>query len=277
MRVSVTWLGVILIACLLLGMLWKGKGVYEAFTTEEKPVEGFTGSLDDLLISSCPANSKQFIDSNGIVLCCDGTVSDGQCAGKTICSLSEGTQKAPTCSLWFAAYLNEKGRNSCPSTMPNYFESKDGKIKGCTSGRRNKDGSGPITQIQKSCKLYNDQKSEERETDSCTNQKMLENAKCFSRDLPNVNKSLQKTWWNNYAPAWVMCSYAEPGSGAFSQCAEDSSWNRLIQRQTEKGDLPRNWKQNINEWEKIWFCSLTEKVKINKTLTFNDLKRTPAP
>lgn len=277
MKVSVIWLGVILIGILFVGVVWKGKGVYEAFTTEQEEAiqEGFTGSLDDLQMSSCPANSKQFIDGNGIVLCCDGTVSDGQCQGKTICSLSEGSAQYPTCSTWMAAYLNEKGRNRCPPSMQNYYESKDATVKGCTAGRRNKDGSGPITQNQKFCKLYNDQRSEEREVDSCTNIRMLENTKCFSRDLPNVSKTLQKTWWNNYAPAWVMCSYVEPGSGAFSQCAHDTSWNRLIQRQIEKGDLPRNWKQNINEWEKIWFCSLTEKVKINKTLAFNDLKKTP--
>jgi hypothetical protein len=222
MKVSITWLGIFLIGVLFIGFLWKGKGVYEAFTTEEIVEEGFQASLDDLQVSSCPAKSKQFIDSNGIVLCCEGTISDGKCQGKPICSLSEGSDKYPTCSTWFAAYLNEKGRDRCPPSMPNYYESKDGTVKGCTSGRRNKDGSGPITQGQKFCKLYNDQKSEEREVDSCTNLRMLENTKCFSRDLPNVNKSLQKTWWNNYAPAWVMCSYVEPGSGAFSQCAEDS-------------------------------------------------------
>ena len=114
MKVSVTWLGVILIGILLIGILWKGKGVYEAFTTEPRKEEGFVGSLDDLQVSSCPANSKQFIDGNGVVLCCDGAVTDGQCQGKTICSLSEGSAKYPTCSTWMAAYLNEKGVTDAP-------------------------------------------------------------------------------------------------------------------------------------------------------------------
>jgi hypothetical protein len=285
MKVSVIWLGIFLIGILCIGVLWKGKGVYEAFTTEQKepmepmePMEeGFAGSLDDLQVSSCPANSKQFIDNNGIVLCCDGTVSDGKCQGKTICSLSEGSAQYPTCSTWMAAYLNEKGRNRCPPSMPNYYESRDGKVKGCTSGRRNKDGSGPITQNQKFCKLYSSKLSEDREIDSCTNIRMLENTKCFSRDLPNVNKTLVKPWWNSTAPAYVTCSYVEPGTMSTSECWSNDSLNRLINNLIETGYLPRNFKQNMDPWTKLLFCSITEKVKINKTLAFNDLNKTPVP
>jgi hypothetical protein len=278
MRVSVTWLGVGLILIILLGMIWQGKGVYETFTAEQNyKKEGFTGSLDDLQVSTCPANSKQFIDENGIVLCCDGTVSDNKCTGRTICSLSEGSAKYPTCSTWFAAYLNEKGRDRCPPSMPNYYESKDGKVKGCTAGRRNKEGSDPIQSSDSTCKLYSTQLADEREVDSCSNQQLLETTKCFSREIPNVTKRLQKVWWNNYAPSYVVCSYTEPGTTTVTECGTDDSWNRVVQRQIEKGDLARNWKQTVSEWDKVYFCSLTEKVKINKTLAFNDLKKTPTP
>jgi hypothetical protein len=280
MKVSVTWLGIILIGILLIGILWQGKGVYEAFTSEEtkEEKEGFIGSLDDLQVSSCPANSKQFIDSDGIVLCCDGTISDGQCQGKPICSLSEGSARIPTCSTWFAAYLNEKGQNRCPASMPNYYETRDGTVKGCTAGRRNKDGSGPLTQNTKFCKLYKDQKTEEREPDSCTNQKLLEQAKCFSRNLPNVSKTLLKPEWEPTAPSFVLCTYNEPGTLNTTQCITDGTYNRFIDRLIDMGSLSRNWRSNeINDWNKMWYCSIAEKVRIDKTLDFSNVKKTPAP
>jgi hypothetical protein len=280
MKVSVIWLGVSLILAVLLGLLWKGKGVYEAF--QEKQQEGFQNtspaSLDDLNLNTCPANTNQFVDHNGLTLCCDGEIADGKCSKPPICSLSEGTATLPTCSTWYAAYLNEKGRNRCPTSMPNYYESKDGTVKGCTNGRRSKTGSAPLTQTQQFCRLYTTREQEEREPDSCTNQRILESTKCFSRDLPNVSKRIYKAEWHPTAPAYVMCTYAEPKTLNVTECLSDQTYNRLIDRLIEKGDLSRNWKTNeMNEWNKIWYCSLAEKVKIDKTLDFADLKKTPAP
>jgi len=162
--------------------------------------------------------------------------------------------------------------------MPNYYETKDGTVRGCTDGRRNKTGTAPLTQTQRFCKLYPTREQEEREPDSCTNQKILENTKCFSKDLPGVSKMMYKPEWRPYLPAIAICSYNTPSGLDLTQCISDGTFNRLIDRIVEKGELSRQWRTNeMTEWNKIWFCSIAERVKIDKTLDFSEVKKLQAP
>ena len=277
MRVSILWLGVILISIVTIGILWKGKGVYEAFTTEPEKLEGFqadAASLDDLNVNTCPANSNQFVDSNGLVLCCKGDLVDGQCSTNPICSLSEGTNKYPTCSIWTAAYLNEKGRNRCPPSLPNYYETKDETVRGCTDGRRNKTGSAPLTQKQRFCKLYRTQQEEEGKIDSCENQKLLEQSVCFKNTDVKVEKTLISVL-NGFLPAQVQCNFGDINTRTAGTCITNDSMDRFMTRIFEILGIRNNdWKSGTVNWdpiEKMNFCSVAEKYKIRKTITFKDL------
>jgi hypothetical protein len=168
MEISPTWIGIILISITLLFFLHWGlrmcKGVKEGFLNS--PSSPLTS---DIQLNSCPANSTRFVNSSGQSLCCDGSIVDNQCSGKTLCSLSEQAGTIPTCGEWYAAWLAERGANRCFPGMPNYFEDKATGVKGCTSGPRKPDGSGPASANQKKCILYNSQKDENDKSDSCTN------------------------------------------------------------------------------------------------------------
>jgi len=256
-------------------MIIEAKAIYESFLDPQGIIEGFEGSLDDLQLISCPAKSNQYIDAKGNVLCCEGTVVSSSCSGTTICTLSEASDNYPTCGLWLASHLNEKGAKRCPTNMPNYFESEDEQTKGCTGGKRNKTGSGPADNTSKTCKLYVNQIDDERNIDSCTNQKLLESTRCFSTEYPNTTKVLEINKAHPKSPAWVRCSYSANGENA--SCNSDESYNRLISREIEYGTMDKNYKQNASDWQKMDFCSITEKVKITKTLAFADLKGVSCP
>lgn len=269
MEVSVVWLGLVLVIVTLLFLLTQAKGVYDAFQDYEKEEveEGFLNSTkDDIRLISCPADYKQFINNDGQILCCDGQPNAGKCSGRTVCSLSEGAGGIPTCSTYYTALLDEKGRGKCPPSMPNYFESKDGKVRGCTSGRRKPDGSGPLESRAKFCKLYTSQLDEENKLDSCTNQILLENSKAFSGKglIPKYNLLS----WGQSKPAVVQVS-ALLNSIPIT-CYTNSSLERFYDREYNS----RSWRDTFNRWGgegKLNFCAIMEKYKIDKTIRFDDL------
>jgi hypothetical protein len=273
MEVSVVWLGLAITIIALFFLLTQAKGVYDAFKNYDESVqmkvqEGFIASRqDDIRLTSCPADYKQFINNEGQILCCDGTPNSGKCSGKTLCSLSEAGGGMPTCSAWYTALLDERGRNKCPPSMPNYFESKDGKLKGCTSGRRKPDGSGPLESTMKFCKLYTSQRDEESKLDSCTNQMILEKSNAFSGKgfIPKYNL----VSWGKDLPAVVQV--AAFTGGAPINCYTNESLERFYNT-TWKSN---SWKNSFTTWSvdsKLNFCSILEKYKIDKTIRFEDLK-----
>jgi hypothetical protein len=269
MEVSVVWLGVVLVIVTLLFLLTQAKGVYDAFQDYEEDVkEGFLSSTrDDIRLTSCPADYKQFINNDGQILCCDGEANAGKCSGKTICSLSEGAGGIPTCSAYYTAYLDEKGRNKCPPSMPNYFESKDGKLRGCTGARRKPDGSGPLEAKMKFCKLYTSQRDDQSKLDSCTNQEMLEKSIAFPGKglLPKYNLIS----WGKDLPAVVQVSLYTQGTPV--TCYTDNSLYRFYDNEYKSS----SWKNSFNNWSvdgKLNFCSIIQKYKIDKTVRFEDLQ-----
>lgn len=277
MRVSLTWIGILLIAIFL---AFVGIYGYNEFSSESENSEGFQNSApleDDIQeIDTCPAKSNRYVDSTGQVMCCDGEVQNNQCRGKTICSLSEGTTLTPKCGVWFSAYLNEKGRGRCPPSMPNYFESVDGSKKGCCTGRRNKSGSGPLQTSQKKCNLYGTQQQEEGLVDSCTNQKLLETSICFRNNTVRVEKSLIPVW-NGKLPAQVQCNFGDVQSRTAGTCITNDSMERFFTRIFQMfGINGAGWKESTVNWdpiEKLNFCSVAEQYKILKTIGYKDLPK----
>ena len=66
--------------------------------------------------------------------------------------------------------------------MPNYFEDRAKNIKGCTQGSLNTTLNGPRDVKQPMCLIYNGWLDNQRNKNSCYNQKLLDNAPCFGNN-----------------------------------------------------------------------------------------------
>ncbi len=267
MKVSLIWLGLITIGIILLLAGFKG---YEAFTnyTNSSVKEGFQSPspTSELQLTTCPADSKSYIDNDGRTVCCQGSIENGKCVGRPICTLSEVGKDLPTCNTWYAALLEERGRDRCPASMTNYFEG--GKMgRGCTAGKRNKDGTAPDLSSAKFCKLYTTEKDELLNEDSCSNQKLLEQTVC---PVPNAKKKLTK--WHPNIPQQVQCEFINPTNGLPSWCSEDVSTFAQHQYAAKTGVIAPNWQDNYSSHFKITWCRLRKMVDIDKTLSYDDLK-----
>ena len=286
MQLSVSWLGVILISSLLIYFIWYGKNIYEEFANDdaikeaiedEDVLEGFATNASNpyLNITTCPAASKMYINKQGLSVCCDGAVNSDSCAGETICTLSESSSNMPTCTAWYEAYLKARGSGKCPSTMPNYYESANGQSKGCTSGYLNKDATAPHSNKDSFCNLYTAANDNYKDKNSCANQILLENTKCFSDANIQVTKALTLEF---NAPPFVLCTY-KGNMGTPSSCMDNDSVLATVRHIFNNNP---NWGWKLNDWIgwvntsdywKLEFCSVAEKVKIKKTWGIEALAR----
>lgn len=270
MKVSVAWIAVGIIIGIILFFTVQGFSIYEQFTN---PVEGFTDADEqdlDIKITTCPADTSSYVDGGGRTVCCDGTVANGKCSGKNVCSLSEPIAGLPTCSAWLDAYLENKGSKRCPQSMPNYYENKNAMQSGCTAGHRNAQGTGPAATTNKFCTLYHSEKDETLKLDSCTNQKMLEEAKCLSKP---TSRSLSE--WGGVPPA-VNCSGIDTGSLTPLTCLDDYAFARIIDYWAGNyAPQYKNWKEQSVAWGANWkmnFCSVVQKVTVDKSMNMRELE-----
>lgn len=267
MKVSVAWIAVGMIVGIILFFTREGFSIYEQF----KNTEGFQTQDEqenlDIHITSCPADTVSYVDGGGRTVCCDGTVADGKCSGAKVCSLSEPISGLPTCSIWLDAYLENKGAQRCPTTMPHYFENKAANTSGCTGGDRNTKGTAPLS--AKFCNLYVSEEDSLLKIDSCENQKMLENAKCLS---VQTTKSLSD---RGDIPPLISCIGMDNSLTPLN-CIDDASAARTYDYTTKKYNPSlANWREQSVGWGALWkisFCSAVQKVKIDKTLSLSDLE-----
>lgn len=268
MKVKITTIGAILIVGVLLFFAVYG---YSLLPSTEKGVkEGFvdTTPLNTLgiSISTCPVKSVSFVNNNGDTLCCEGTVSNGQCVGRELCTLSSTSSGYPTCSEWYASYLQEKGQGRCPATMPNYFEGETNK--GCTDGQLNAQGTGPLNTRARQCKLYATMADANEKLDSCANVKYLDEAVCFPGSSVSAKKTFVPT--ERGKPPVVQCSIVDPTTKLPITCTTNASYARYKET---TGD--RDWKMKVNkaknELDKLTFCSVAQKYKLDKSKPIKDL------
>ena len=280
MKISVSWIAVILILVILLFFLVKAIDelkTLEIYEESQKVREGFQGSFSDLdtelNINTCPAETKSYVDTGGRTVCCEGELLGGKCEGKRVCSLSEGIVGLPTCSQWLDAYLENKGRDRCPPTMPHYYENRQTNIAGCTAGKRNRDGTEALPNT-KFCNLYQSKDDDLIKEDSCTNQKIFDTTTCFSRPVKGTNKRFLS--WGKIPPP-IYCSALDEGSISPISCIDDSTFIRTIDYWVDKYSMTgfKNWKEQSISWGAYWklnFCSVVQKVGIDKTMKLADLE-----
>lgn len=270
-NISVTWIGVFLVISAVIVLTMRGINVFKIIFPSE---EGFTTQefSEDLHLSTCPAESKSYVDDGGRTVCCDGDIVGGKCQGTQVCSLSENFGNLPTCDVWFGAYLQEKGAKRCPPSMPHYFEDLKAGVKGCTAGFRTKDGKSPASSSDKSCKLYNAKDDELIKIDSCTNQKLLEETQCFTNHLEGTSK--QFTSWGAIPPV-IYCSRLDKSSMMPVNCLNESLFARTVDYWVEKyAPQYKGWREMSTGWGPQWklnFCSVIQKLNIDKSMEFKEL------
>ena len=264
MRLSLSWIVLVVFGLLIIVLGVQSKEVYDAFTDkppeQKKATEGFRDvQTDDIILTSCPAKTVSFIDDRGNTVCCEGEIENGKCIGKEVCSLTKDEGKYPTCGRYYAAILEERGRDRCPTSMPSYYENEATGEKGCAQGRRKQDGSGPLPGV-KFCKLYTSKRDDEGKADSCTNQTLLEKTVCFPNSGVPVTKRIAE---RNNGAAVIECVHSN------GICVTDETYDRY----TNKFDT--TWKTNVIRWDppsKLRVCSIAKRYYIDKTLSFEDLK-----
>lgn len=143
-------------------------------------------TFQNYYLSSCPAGYKSFYDRNGDIICCNGEVVGNKCIGNLQCTLNgKGTEDLPNCVTAILQDYREKAKTQCPASMTSYYEDKSKDIKGCINGAYNDTLTGPRDTNQAVCKIYKEWNQNYK--DSCYNQIMLNEAKCFGN---NCSKQL---------------------------------------------------------------------------------------
>jgi hypothetical protein len=270
MKVSLTWPILVLLIAFTLYFFWKGCMIYR---TPDEPFAPGIYTTNDISLRTCPPSTTSYVNSQGVTVCCNGTVMGSKCKGTEACSLSGASGSMPTCSEYYGSYLAQKGSLRCPSSMPNYYENTFGTLRGCTAGKRTPDGSAPATSAA-NCTLYQNEMDEMYKIDSCTNQLLLENTNC-------PGNAISKTLIPTSNRPYVYCSYNDNSSGIpqLSGCNENTTFLTYIQSYAESVGLNRDtWIQNSENWDplrKLAYCSLYEKYAIEKSITIDDVKKMP--
>ncbi len=271
MKVSLTWLGVVLLLVVILTFTYNGFCIlYDCYNETE---EGFTTSSSSQGISlvSCPSvqdglfpELEKQIDQNGNTVCKMKTTQTA------VCTLSQGGS-LPSCANYLLSHYQSRADSFCPPSLPNYYESKDGKgtrVRGCFAGSYNQQGTGPQSNSVRTCRVYDTKKQDELALDSCTNIKMLDNAKC----IPGTVATKRLNTWNSRIPPHVWCDYNNPVTGMPRSCAEDASAFAQHEYAVKIGLLPSNWMDTYESYNKINWCAKQKMVEIDKSITFDDLK-----
>jgi hypothetical protein len=142
-----------------------------------------TSTKEGFLTISCPIGTTSFVTHRGETHCCNGDIVDNWCNGNVQCSLSPNrNSKIPSCSDYVVAKRTVNSAALCPKTIPNYFASADGSLRGCSVSQSTADGSAPLDPNQLQCILYPTLDLEKVRLDSCYNYNLnlLASAKCAS-------------------------------------------------------------------------------------------------
>ena len=142
-----------------------------------------TESFETHYLASCPSGYNHSYTADGDVLCCDGQIMANKCLGDKQCILNgKGTATLPNCVDLIKQEYQEKSATWCPSSLPHYFEDREKKTKGCTSGPLNSTMNGPKTTTQSQCHVYADFNENRAAKDSCYNVKLLDATPCFGQN-----------------------------------------------------------------------------------------------
>jgi len=208
MRLSLSWLIVILLSIYIVFFFSYGWEVYESFNTI---VEGFQNTTD-ISLTSCPPS--EIDESTPMKALNAAGTTQTWCYDSDVkkCSLSVSRTDPTSCSQYYLTLLQSKAATRCPATMPNYFQNLlytknvDKSTRGCSAGLRTADGKSPASMTDSHCIIYTSQKDDLEKLNSCTNVKRLQSAQCFSSGVAGVTKVLQA---NTQGSPLVQCTFSQ--------------------------------------------------------------------
>ena len=239
------------------------------FTAKKEGFAPAAPELDtDLKIQTCPPGTNSYQSKNGDTDCCQGDYVDFKCTGKTVCTLSPKHDGLPACLDALKQTLREKAVAQCPAAMQNYYENPavSGSLAGCTAGPRSPDGTAPLTSTQEKCQIYATDALNSRKKDSCYNQKLLEAVVCPS--FPNQKTTKTIAQWNENYPVYFTCQIQTTFGGTDS-CSEDKSWKSFLDVAWSPW---RNYIDQYSTWMKPNFCSVYKQLRVDKTISDDQLK-----
>jgi hypothetical protein len=158
-------------------------------------------------LDSCPGNLTRATD-NSAVICCEGEVAGGKCKGVPKCTLSAVAGGLPRCVDYIRTAGLSKSMRFCPRSMPNYYEVGGKGI--CTAGALKVNGTGPVDENAKKCKVYDTVGERFMDHESCYNVRLLDEFKVTKVKGP-VQKFIssgEKTK-TNIVPSYAVAFYKD--------------------------------------------------------------------
>jgi hypothetical protein len=201
-------------------------------------------------VMTCPAKTTMYTNSKNVIGCCDSSVNDSKCSGKTVCAITTNKYDIPLCNEYLKTAYSSQSKEKCPPSMPNYFMTggPGPKQEFCTNSQLNSVLSGPADSNAKTCSFEN-YEFDIRNPASCIVQKLYDNAMCPNKPCQRNATTLQP----NKAVV-IQVSFVDK-EGNPRTCYDDTSMKNYYR--DIKKDLAPN---NIN------LCSVSKQVYIEQSL-----------
>lgn len=219
----------------------------------------------DIQLQACPSGTTSY-NNKGSILCCDGSIVNEMCNGRTVCSVSDNTAEMPSCVNVIRKEYKEKAIRFCPPSLPRYFEDKTKNIKGCTLGKRTADGKAPLVASQPKCTIYATQNDNLNKLDSCDNIKERDLFKCPGGSKGNLVSTVAGK------PATVLCSFSNQTDPQPITCFSDNSLTNFL-----ISYYGNDWRKNLNRDTKLSFCSTAQKYYLDRSISEEELELMDGP
>ena len=219
--------------------------------------------FENFYLSGCPSGYKSFYSNNGDIVCCDGEIIANKCLSDNQCTLNgNGTADMPNCTELIKKIYSEKAKEYCMPALPNYFEDKSKKIKGCMVGPLNDTMTGPREPYQPKCVIYDTFEKNNLSIDSCANQKLLDSAQCFGN---NCGKRLIQ--YNPSAPPLVVIQFTDNKGMPHMSYTRSSLENYF-------NIVDPNWRnwEWFNISKSIFIAEVAKAFYIDKTIQQKDIQ-----
>jgi hypothetical protein len=168
---------------IILSIIYLLTPIYENMNMNENFTNQTHESFENYYLSSCPSGYKSFYNTHGDIICCDGDIVANKCIGNRQCTINgRGTSDMPHCVAYLKQEYNDKSKSQCSASMPYYYEDKANNKKGCTSGALNNTMTGPKSDSQPICNIYDTLDANKNNKDSCYNQQLLDTMPCFGNN-----------------------------------------------------------------------------------------------
>jgi len=222
----------------------------------------FTEPFENFYLNACPSGYKSLYNNNGDIICCDGEIIANKCLSDNQCTLNgNGTADMPNCTELIKRIYSEKAKEYCMPSLPNYFEDKAKKIKGCMTGQLNDTMTGPQHSSQAKCIIYDTFEKDTNSIDSCSNQKRLDLAKCFGN---NCSKRLVQI--KTSAPPLVAIQFTD-NKGIPRIAYTRASYENFLNVTNP------NWRnQGLDLSKNIIIAEVAKAFYIDKTLQQKDIQ-----